>query len=39
MGGEHVDLVALGLEFLREPYWMLHTDKNLVEAEYPETEQ
>lgn len=38
LGGERADLVALGRELLRDPYWVLHTARNM-EVEYPWPEQ
>jgi len=38
LGGERADLVALGRELLRDPYWVLHTARDL-EVEYPWPEQ
>lgn len=38
LGGERADLVALGRELLRDPYWVLHTAWDL-EAEYSWPEQ
>ncbi|WP_313345145.1 NADPH dehydrogenase NamA [Lacrimispora sp.] len=38
LGGERADLVALGRELLRDPYWILHTARNM-EVEYPWPEQ
>lgn len=34
LGGERADLVALGRELLRDPYWVLHTAREL-DVEYP----
>lgn len=38
LGEERADLVALGRELLRDPYWVLHTARNM-EVEYPWPEQ
>ena len=38
LGGDRSDLVALGRELLRDPYWVLHTAHNL-NVEYPWPEQ
>ncbi|WP_143322046.1 NADPH dehydrogenase NamA [Clostridium sp. HBUAS56010] len=38
LGGERADLVALGRELLRDPYWVLHAARNLG-SEYPWPEQ
>ena len=38
LGGERADLVALGRELLRDPYWVLHTARDLG-VEYPWPEQ
>jgi NADPH2 dehydrogenase len=38
LGGDRADLVALGRELLRDPYWVLHTAHNL-NVEYPLPEQ
>ena len=37
LGEERADLVALGRELLRDPYWVLHTARNMeVEYSWPE---
>ena len=37
LGGGRADLVALGRELLRDPYWVLHTARDLnVEYQWPE---
>ncbi|MGC4018476.1 MAG: NADPH dehydrogenase NamA [Muricomes sp.] len=38
LGSERADLVALGRELLRDPYWVLHTARDL-NVEYPWPEQ
>lgn len=38
LGGERADLVALGRELLRDPYWVLHMARDLG-VEYPWPEQ
>ena len=38
LGGERADLVALGRELLRDPYWVLHTAREL-DVQYPWPEQ
>ena len=38
LGEERADLVALGRELLRDPYWVLHTARDM-EVEYPWPEQ
>jgi len=38
LGGERADLVALGRELLRDPYWVLHTARDQG-VEYPWPEQ
>ncbi len=40
LGSERTDLVALGRELLRDPYWVLHTARNLnIDYSWPEPYQ